>query len=423
MLAPRPLPQPRSCAGARSGSPGPRRAGDPQRVGEVDRRDLGRHLGHLERHRGRSATAAEHAGEHVAQHRHHVAVVGDEAQLDVERRVLGQVPGGVVRLGPEHRPDLVDPLEDADHQSACRTAATGPGRRAGRSSRARTRSRRTRWPTPTIFGVWTSTKPRRVQRGPEPGHRGRRDPEAPPAGAGGAAPRAAWSSRVGRVAVSAGRYRSNGGGSAGAEHVVPTGSVSSTPAGAVAVRGDRAGRPRRRSPRSAPRRRPAARSVTTTWVRPAASRTMRKATDLSSRRRWTQPAIVTVSPMCWASSVDRMRCMAVTSSVVATRSPGRCGRAGSSRCHHTFAARRSRAASCRAAARECLRAPAPGHLHSCRWLSRLAGRGATRLRHVAVTRCSLPARSGFTGSAVRALDSDGSREPRRPWRRLERDSA
>ena len=65
----------------------------------------------------------------------HVAVVADEAELGVERDVLRQVPHGVVRLGPEHRPDLVDPLEDPDHASACRTAATGRGTPAGRSSR------------------------------------------------------------------------------------------------------------------------------------------------------------------------------------------------------------------------------------------------------------------------------------------------
>ena len=42
-------------------------------------------------------------------------MVADEAELDVERAVLREVPDRVVRLGPEHRADLVDPLEDADH--------------------------------------------------------------------------------------------------------------------------------------------------------------------------------------------------------------------------------------------------------------------------------------------------------------------
>ena len=51
-------------------------------------------------------------------------------------------------------------------------------------------------------------------------------------------------------------------------------------------------------------------SVITTWVSPAASRRIRNATDLSSQRRWTQPATVTVSPTCRVSSVERMRCMA-----------------------------------------------------------------------------------------------------------------
>jgi hypothetical protein len=42
-------------------------------------------------------------------------MVGDEAQLGIERYVFGQVPGGVVRLGPEHRAGLVNTLEDTDH--------------------------------------------------------------------------------------------------------------------------------------------------------------------------------------------------------------------------------------------------------------------------------------------------------------------
>ena len=53
-------------------------------------------------------------GDHVAQAGDHLAVVLDEAELDVERDVLREVADGVVRLGPEHRPDLVDALEDAD---------------------------------------------------------------------------------------------------------------------------------------------------------------------------------------------------------------------------------------------------------------------------------------------------------------------
>jgi hypothetical protein len=43
-------------------------------------------------------------------------MVANEAELGVEAGVLGQVPGGVVRLGPEHRADLEDPLEHPDQR-------------------------------------------------------------------------------------------------------------------------------------------------------------------------------------------------------------------------------------------------------------------------------------------------------------------
>ena len=42
-------------------------------------------------------------------------MVVDEAELDVERHVLGEVAHGVVRFGAEHRADLVHALEHADH--------------------------------------------------------------------------------------------------------------------------------------------------------------------------------------------------------------------------------------------------------------------------------------------------------------------
>ena len=104
-----------------------------ERVGEVDDRDL---VGH---HRQRRAGAGDrsllgrgrldHAGEHVPQHRQHLAVVADEAELDVERAVLREVPNGVVRLGAEHRADLVDPLEDADQLLLVELRALGEVRR------------------------------------------------------------------------------------------------------------------------------------------------------------------------------------------------------------------------------------------------------------------------------------------------------
>ena len=61
------------------------------------------------------AIASMHAGDHVAQHRHHGEVVLDEAHLDVQADVLVEVARRVVRLGAEDRPDLEDALEDADH--------------------------------------------------------------------------------------------------------------------------------------------------------------------------------------------------------------------------------------------------------------------------------------------------------------------
>src|SRR5262249_56155161 len=45
----------------------------------------------------------------------------------------------------------------------------------------------------------------------------------------------AWSRTVGRLAVTVGRYRSKGGGAAGADSGVTTGSVISTPPGAWAL--------------------------------------------------------------------------------------------------------------------------------------------------------------------------------------------
>ena len=62
-----------------------------------------------------SVDGCHHLAEHARQHGHDVAVALDEPELDVEAGVLVDVTRGVVRLGAEHRPDLVDPLEHADH--------------------------------------------------------------------------------------------------------------------------------------------------------------------------------------------------------------------------------------------------------------------------------------------------------------------
>ena len=91
-----------------------------ERVGEVDDRDL---VGHDRQPRARSArrpcrraraTAATMPASTSRSTAQHVAVVLDEAELDVERAVLREVAHRVVRLGAEHRADLVDPLEDPD---------------------------------------------------------------------------------------------------------------------------------------------------------------------------------------------------------------------------------------------------------------------------------------------------------------------
>ncbi len=87
-----------------------------QGVAEVDDGYLGRHLGHrraeqLDRLTRPLVDGRDHPCQQVAQHRDHVAVVADEAELDIERHVLGEVPHRVVRLRAEHRPHLVHALE------------------------------------------------------------------------------------------------------------------------------------------------------------------------------------------------------------------------------------------------------------------------------------------------------------------------
>ena len=111
-------PMARSWAGARSGSSG----GAPaiEGVAEVDHRDLRRDLRNrdaeqVDRPLGLGPDGRGHPGQRVPQHGQHVPVVADKAELSVERHVFGQMPGRVVRLGPEHRTGLVDALENADH--------------------------------------------------------------------------------------------------------------------------------------------------------------------------------------------------------------------------------------------------------------------------------------------------------------------
>ena len=107
----------------------------------------------------RARSPGDHAGDHLAQHGQHVAMVVDEAELDVERDVLRQVAHRVVRLGPEDRPDLVDPLEDADHLLLVELRALREVRRPAEVVDLRTRWRPDSVADSTNFGVWISVKP------------------------------------------------------------------------------------------------------------------------------------------------------------------------------------------------------------------------------------------------------------------------
>ena len=171
---------------------------------EVDDRDLGRHARAWSTSSSSTAApadswiAASMPATTSRSTRHDVAVVLDEAQLDVERDVLGQVAGGVVRLGPEHRPDLVDALEDADHHLLVELRALGQVRRAAevveREDVGAALGRR----ADDLRGV-DLDEAARVERRTEPGDRGRADAEGG-GGCGWRSATGAWSSRVGRLA-------------------------------------------------------------------------------------------------------------------------------------------------------------------------------------------------------------------------------
>ena len=109
-----------SCAGARSGSPG----GAPASVASASRKWM---TGNSAGTSGTVMPSRATAGPACSRT---AAVIPASAcrstastsrwsrmkpELGVQRHVLGQVPGGVVRFGPEHRAGLVDPLEHADH--------------------------------------------------------------------------------------------------------------------------------------------------------------------------------------------------------------------------------------------------------------------------------------------------------------------
>ena len=163
------------------------RAGDLERLAEVQGRQLARGPRGTSRPSSSTACAGplvdrgDHPGDDVAQAGDHLVVVLDEAELDVEADVLGQVPHRVVRLGPEHRPDLVDPLEDADQHLLVELRALGEVRRPAEvvdleDVRAGLGGR-----LDQLGGVHLG-EAGRVERGPEPVQAGRRQlPHGAPA--------------------------------------------------------------------------------------------------------------------------------------------------------------------------------------------------------------------------------------------------
>src|ERR1700691_6715604 len=161
----------------------------------------------------------------------------------------------------------------------------------------------------TIFGVYTSVKhsPSRAARKPATLAAALCTPAR---GAGWRSVVGAWSSIVGRPAVTAGRYRANGGAAAGPDSGVITAPVSSAPPGAWSLAVTRpatsmtvsSGRPSAAVDGAAS---PGA--ATTTWARPHPALTIRNVTDLSSRRRCSQPAILNYSPTWEGKSAARTR--------------------------------------------------------------------------------------------------------------------
>src|SRR6202034_3543312 len=162
---------------------------------------------------------------------------------------------------------------------------------------------------PTIFGVYTSVKhsPSRAARKPATLAAAISNPAR---SAGWRSVVGAWWSTVAGPAVPAGGYRSNGGAAAGPDSGVITGPVSSAPPGAWSLAVTRpatsitvsSGRP------SAAVDVPASPGAgTTTWARPDRSLTIRNVSDLSSRRRCSQPAILTCSPTWAGRSAARTR--------------------------------------------------------------------------------------------------------------------
>ena len=304
------------------------RADQRERVAEVDDRDLlghHRHLGAgtLGRPGACSCTPATMPASTSRSTRSTSRWSSMKPELDVERDVLRQVPHGVVRLGAEDRPDLVDALEDADQLLLVELRALGEVRRAPE--------------VVDLEDVGAGLGRRRHElRGldlgeaaPRRGSRGSRGPRRRPAPtaarwAGCRQVTGAWSSRVGREAFSSGRQSSTGGVAAGSVNGVITGSVSSMPPGAcgLAVAVPTTSTVVSSGGRALPSR-------TTTCARPLRSRTTRKATVASSRRRWTQPCSRTVSPgVAWGSAALSVRAGSVRFMRFTSRESGSPGDVG-----------------------------------------------------------------------------------------------
>ena len=405
MLAPRPLAQRPLVRRRQVGLVGParRRSAAPRRSAPPGSRPAPP-AGHAERRRARRRPARATAASIPARVSRSTAITSrwsvDEAQLGVERGVLGQVPDGVVRLGPEHRPHLVDPLEDADHHLLVELRRLGQVGRAGRSSRARRRSPRTRWPSRRSSGCGSRRSRAASSAGPEAGR-------PPPPRSATPPTRVGCRSATGGVVELGGQARGQRRAGTGRTAAVRPAAPSSRTVGSVELDPGRARRgwrppcrpPRRRSPRSAPRRwARAAGSVTTTWARPGG------VPDDQEGHRLEQPAAVDPAGdrarsrrrgrgagwtgcVAWRYLLGDRNAIpreVWASGILAVPPHLRPRRAGASSSPVTGASRRALlgvgGSAVLPAAREGLRAPAPGRLHSYRRLSRLAGRGATRLR-------------------------------------------
>src|SRR2546423_969220 len=91
-------------------------------VREVDPRDLGRYVRNVDE--PELPDRGDHPGDRVARDGHHVEVVANEAELRVERDVLGEVTRGLVRLGAEGG---ADPAGSATPSIVARWSSSPPG--------------------------------------------------------------------------------------------------------------------------------------------------------------------------------------------------------------------------------------------------------------------------------------------------------